>query len=209
MSNSPQELVVFLFSVFVISLSGALMPGPVFALALAKGQRNKFSGLFLSLGHGLIEIPLMVLLYAGMSRIFGLNIVQKIISISGGVMLIVMGINMFINRSQDYRLLKDSPYGSMFAGLLSTAANPYFLIWWSTIGAALVLNTRRFGIKGFILFAFTHWCCDAICYLTVSWAAFKSRRLWSLKVQSGIIGTCSVLLLFFGFWFILGAIRKF
>ena len=56
------SLLLFLIQVFVISFSGAAQPGPVTATAIALGSRDRYAGLLLALGHGIIEFPLMLLL---------------------------------------------------------------------------------------------------------------------------------------------------
>ena len=56
-------LALFLFSVIVISLSGVMMPGPLFAMTVAKSYKAPTSGALVALGHAVIEIPLMVLIY--------------------------------------------------------------------------------------------------------------------------------------------------
>ncbi|MCX7668933.1 MAG: lysine transporter LysE, partial [Anaerolineae bacterium] len=53
-----------LFSLYatfmLISLSGALSPGPLTALAIGEGARaGRWAGTRLAIGHGLVEIPLV------------------------------------------------------------------------------------------------------------------------------------------------------
>ncbi len=64
------QLALFLAGVFVISISGALMPGPVSAAALFKGRESGASGISIAIGHALIEIPLIAAISLGISRIF-------------------------------------------------------------------------------------------------------------------------------------------
>ena len=54
------SLVAFLLSVAAISLSGVLMPGPVFAVAVAKGHRSPAAGLKIAIGHGIVEFLLQL-----------------------------------------------------------------------------------------------------------------------------------------------------
>jgi threonine/homoserine/homoserine lactone efflux protein len=48
---------MFLASVLLISLSGVLMPGPLFAVTLKQAEKSKYSGVLIALGHGLVEFP--------------------------------------------------------------------------------------------------------------------------------------------------------
>jgi len=98
-------------------------------------------------------------------------------------------------------------FSAVFSGLAATSANPYFFLWWATIGSALVVNSTILGITGFLLFALTHWFCDFFWYLFVSRAVYRSRNLWNLKVHRIVFGLCSSILLVFGVWFVCSAMK--
>ena len=53
----------FLLSVVVISLSGVMMPGPLFAVTVAKSYKSQLAGMQIALGHALVEIPLILFIY--------------------------------------------------------------------------------------------------------------------------------------------------
>ena len=89
-----------LLSAVVISLSGVMMPGPMFAVTLAKSYRSPWAGTQISLGHAVIEVPLILLIYFGFARFFENNTVQLVLSILGGAMIIWMGIAMFRARAE-------------------------------------------------------------------------------------------------------------
>ena len=86
---------LFLFSVVIISLSGVMMPGPVMAVTIAKGRKSGNAGALIALGHGIIEIPLMVIIYLGFAQFFTDDAVRRLIGLIGGLMLGYMGIQMF------------------------------------------------------------------------------------------------------------------
>jgi len=85
------NLLLFLLSVIAISLSGVMTPGPMFAVTIAKGKFDENAGLYIALGHGIIEIPLIVLIYFGFSQFFTYELVKKSIGFIGGIMLLYMG----------------------------------------------------------------------------------------------------------------------
>ena len=64
------ELIALYGTVLVVSISGALSPGPVFAVNLAKSYKSPFAGTLLSLGHAVVEVPLIILIYFGFARFF-------------------------------------------------------------------------------------------------------------------------------------------
>ncbi|MBU0502945.1 MAG: LysE family transporter [Candidatus Omnitrophota bacterium] len=204
--NLNWDILFFLSSVVLISLSGVMMPGPLFAVTVVKGYKNKNSGFLISIGHGIVEIPLMILIYLGFTRLLTSDIVKIAISLSGGLMLIFMGYQMFRQRKTSFASVEDNHNNSLAAGIFTTALNPYFLLWWATIGAALILTTRKYGVMGFILFVIIHWLCDFFWCSFISLAVFKSRYLWSPKVQQTVITICAFVLLGFGGWFIYNVI---
>ncbi|MBS7628546.1 LysE family transporter, partial [Candidatus Bathyarchaeota archaeon] len=125
---------------------------------------------------------------------------------AGGLMLGIMGFQMFRLRGEVEYEGGDVKSTSIVSGVAATGANPYFFLWWATIGSALVAASRMFGFRGFILFALTHWLCDFFWYLLISRAVFKSSRFWGLKVQRMIFSVCAFTLMFFAAWFLYSAV---
>jgi len=200
------DFFIFLLSVIFISLSGVMMPGPVFTVTVAKGYKNKIAGVLIALGHGVVEFPLIFLIYFGFTWFFASSIVQKIIGFVGGLILIYMGVQTFRIRGKASEEHEGFRYGSFIAGILTTSANPYFFLWWATIGAALVMNASAFGFLGFVTFAITHWSCDILWDTFVSLTVFKSRRFWTGMVHNIVFGFCFIVLVGFGVWFIISAL---
>jgi threonine/homoserine/homoserine lactone efflux protein len=197
---------LFLISAVSISLSGVMAPGPMFAVTIAKGSRDKTAGFLISLGHGIVEFPLMFLVYFGFAAFLSSNIAHKTIGFAGGLILIYMGARLLKTHKKDSVQPSPSRHSSIVSGILATGANPYFLLWWATIGAALVVNASAFGLIGFSIFAVTHWMCDLLWNTLVSLAVFKSRRFWTNKVQSAVFIFCFAVLTAFGAFFIVSAI---
>jgi len=195
-------LILFLFTVIVISLSGVMMPGPVFAVTVTKSYKSGAAGSLVAVGHGIIEFPLMFLIYLGLSNFFELAPVQIFIGIAGGLMLIYLGVDMIRFQVDIKREKEDPSYSSIVGGLITTTANPYFFLWWATIGSALILKSTIFGTIGFILMATVHWFCDFGWYSLVSMAIHKTHHLWSRKIHRVIFTICGLMLLGFGLWFI-------
>ena len=195
-------LILFLFTVIVISLSGVMMPGPVFAVTITKSHKSGTAGSLIAVGHGIIEFPLMFLIYLGLSNFFKLTPVQIFIGLAGGLMLIYLGVDMIRFQIDNKQERQDPSYGPIVGGLITTTANPYFFLWWATIGSALILKSAMFGVIGFVLLATVHWFCDFGWYSSVSMAIYKTHHLWSKKIQKAIFTICGLMLLGFGLWFI-------
>jgi len=200
-------VLTFLLSVIVISLSGVMMPGPVFAVTIAKSYKSQFAGTQIALGHALVEIPMMLLIYFGFARFFQDEPVQLALSLLGGAVLIWLGIGMFRARARVIGMGKDLPYNSVVAGVVTTALNPFLIFWWATIGSMLIMNSLKFGTTGFALLIPTHWLCDLVWLSFISTLVYKTRSLWGRKFQEGLFITCSLLLVGFGGWFLISGLR--
>ena len=189
----------------IISLSGVLVPGPLTTVTIAKGYENKLAGCLTSFGHGVVEFPLMALIYLGLAQFFNSEEVKTVIGLIGGLALVYMGIGIIKIKREIFEESKDLAYGSITAGVIATGSNPYFFLWWGTIGAALIVNASIFGPIIFITFMIVHWLCDFLWLSFVSIAIFKSRRFLDKKLREAIFSICGLLLIAFGLWFILSA----
>jgi threonine/homoserine/homoserine lactone efflux protein len=196
-----------LLSVVVISFSGVMMPGPLFAVTLAKSYRSPWAGALISLGHAVVEVPLILLIYFGLARFFEYDPVQLGLSVIGGGMVIWLGIGMFRARIGVVRRGKDLPYSAFTAGILTSGLNPLFLLWWVTIGSLLVMKILEFGLGGLSVFIAVHWLIDLIWLSFVSVLVYKTRSLWGEKFQEWVFIASSLLLVGFGIWFIVSGIR--
>lgn len=201
-------LLLFLIQVLIISCSGAMQPGPVTAAAIGMGARNRWAGALLAIGHGIIEFPLMVLIIRGLGKYFKLQKVQIAIGLAGGVFLLLMAIQGLLSlKSQannKHRALTNEP---ILAGIILSIGNPYFLIWWATVGLALATQAAQWGIWAFALFALAHWSVDLIWLQILSWASFEGSVLLGPRRQRIVLMICSLALLVFGLFFIYNAGR--
>jgi len=202
-------LVGFLLSVAFISLSGVMMPGPVFAVTVAKGHRSPYAGAQVAVGHGIIEFPLMFLVYYGFAGFLKRQPVQMAIGIVGGLMLVWMGYGMIRSRQEQTAMEANSRSllrGPIAAGVATTAANPYFFLWWATVGALLISRSLTFGLTGFLLLTMTHWLCDLGWDTLVSFLTYRSRSLWTPLVHRVVFTACGLTLAGFGIYFAISAL---
>jgi len=198
---------LFLLTVAGISLSGVMMPGPVLAATIARSWKSKFAGSFVAIGHGIVEIPLILLIYFGFYHFFQNQLVKAILGLSGGVVLIYMGKNIFNLKKNIKARLNDPPSsGATVIGVITSLFNPYFILWWITVGVTLISRSVVFGFLGLVLFILVHWLCDFFWYSGVSVAVHNSGKVWGEKVQLVLAGISSLLLLAFGVWFIISSL---
>ncbi|MCD6568424.1 MAG: LysE family transporter [Dehalococcoidia bacterium] len=205
MANVETSLGLFLLSAAAISLTGVILPGPMTAATIAKGYGYKHAGALIAMGHAVVEIPLMVVLYFGLARFLGSARVVDVIYVAGGLALFYLGFRMFRSRSAEVGGMKGLPSSSLVTGIVLTGGNPGFYVWWATIGMALIAGAGEFGLVGFFLFIVVHWSMDLIWSEFLSVATFRSRKWWSHKVQKIIFTVCALVLVGFGATFTLSA----
>ena len=199
------EILVFFGFAIVISFSGVMTPGPVFAATVAKGYTDEKAGIKIALGHGLIEFPLMALIILSLGYVFKDPNVKLGIGLVGGLLLIFLGLLMIRSRREMTEAAKDDTrYGTIVTGALTTSANPYFFLWWATVGALLISNAQEFGAIVVLIFAVVHWSCDLVWYSFTSFAVFKTRHLWTPLVHEIVFFICGALMIGFGIYFIIG-----
>jgi len=196
-----------LLSVVVISFSGVMMPGPMTAVTLAKSYKSPWAGVWIALGHAVIEVPLILLIYFGFAQFFQISIVRLALSVAGSGMIIWLGISMFRARTGVVRQGKDLPYNAFTAGILTSGFNPFFLVWWATIGSMLIMRILEFGTMGLIIFIIVHWLCDLVWLTLVSNVIYRTHTFWRPKVQEWLFISCSLLLVGFGIWFLISGIQ--
>ncbi len=200
-------MIPFLSSVAVISLSGVMMPGPMFAVAVTRSYRSQFAGTKMALGHAIVEIPLMLLIYFGLAQFFDEKPVQIALYLVGGSILVWMGASMFRKRNQSVNKARDLPYNSVLAGVITSAANPLFFLWWAVVGSMLIMKSLSFGLTGFVLLITVHLLCDFGWLSFISVIIHRTKSMWRKKIQEGLFITCSFLLIGFGAWFLSSGIR--
>jgi threonine/homoserine/homoserine lactone efflux protein len=189
-------------------MSGVLMPGPIMAFTVAQGSRKPFAGSLVAIGHGVVELPLAALIYLGVGVLFQKDAVTVAIGILGGGVLLWMAIEMLRNYRRAEISGQERDLNSFVAGILLTAGNPYFLIWWATVGATLILRSIEFGVAGLVLMTVIHWSCDLVWFQSLSWLSFQGGRFFGKKLQMAIFIMCGLAMLYFGLYFIGDAVVR-
>ena len=199
-------LILFLASVVVISLSGVIVPGPLLAVTIAKGPEGPHAGLWIGLGHGIVEMPLIAMIALGFGAYFSSRPFTLVIGALGGAMLVYLGAGIVRARGELTAGAVKLPYRAVPSGALATLMNPYFFVWWATIGAALVVKAAAWGVSGLVLFGLVHWSCDIGWYWLVTVALARGNS-GSGRLPRGIYFFAGVLLVGFGLWFLWGTLR--
>jgi threonine/homoserine/homoserine lactone efflux protein len=199
-------------SSFIIALSGAMMPGPLLTATISESsQRGFIMGPLLIVGHGILELALVIALLLGLAPFLQHSAVFVTTALAGAVILICMAFGMF-RSLPTLRLQWDnknpSRHHPFVSGLLMSAANPYWTIWWATIGLGYILYSWRFGLWGVAFFFAGHILADLVWYSIVAAAVAGGRRFLTDRIYRGLIACCAVFLVLFAGYFAYAGFRK-
>ena len=127
------------------------------------------------------------------------------LGVGGGVLLIVMGIQMAwtaraaaddaLQRKADPR---SAVRGPVLAGILMSLSNPYWALWWATIGLNYVALALKSGVLGLASFYSGHITADLAWYSLVSAAVASGRRLCPRAAYVALIVACGLALVALG-----------
>ena len=206
------ELITIFVSSFIIAFSGAMMPGPLLTATISESsQRGFVAGPLLIAGHGILEIILLTALVLGLAPFLQRSDVFTVVAIAGGVILLWMALGMFralptltlslnAGKTKSGSLIKN--------GAILSIANPYWIVWWATIGFGYVIYSWSFGISGLIFFFTGHILADFVWYSAVSAAVGKGRHLFTDGFYRWVMGTCAVVLILFACYFFYAGVQK-
>ncbi len=189
---------------FLIGLTGALAPGPTLIATIRSSLCIGWTGgPRVTLGHIISEMGIVVLIAAGVSSLH--ESFRPLIAGVGGVALILFGaMTLYGARGATIstHIVSESSKGPVIAGLVTSLSNPYFWIWWFSVGNALLLSSLNQGIMGLIAFISGHWAADLLWFTLVSVSIHRSCTLMSDRMYQGVLFLCGTLLILFGIWFL-------
>jgi threonine/homoserine/homoserine lactone efflux protein len=214
--NFATPAAIFLSS-FIIALSGALMPGPLLAVTVRDTARQGFvAAPLLILGHGVLEAGLLALILLGLAEWVRGEVATTVIALAGGAMLLWMAVGMArevrtIGLDLSGRENKRKPgentigrgefFRPVLSGVVASISNPYWTIWWATIGLGYLVIARKLGAAGVALFFAGHILADAVWYLFIGFAVSTGRNRFTDGIYRWIVGSCALFLFFFALTF--------
>lgn len=92
--------------------------------------------------------------------------------------------------------------GTAVAGMVASVSNPYWVLWWASIGAAYVASGMKYGPIGPVTFFVGHIAADTAWYVLVSLAVATGARFLNDKVYRGVLYVCGAFLFLFGVYFL-------
>lgn len=202
---------VFLTS-FMLAFSGAMMPGPLLTATISESaRRGGLTGPLLILGHSLLELLMVIALLLGLAPFLTRDAVFAAIALTGAGILFVMAARMFRSLpalSIDWGAHQEHSGPLFSTGIILSLSNPYWTIWWATIGLGYLLSCRSLGLAGVAAFFCGHIAGDFIWYTAVSVLVSKGRHLMSDRVYRGLIGLCAAFLACFAGYFVYAGVQR-
>jgi threonine/homoserine/homoserine lactone efflux protein len=212
-------LVLLFAAAFATALSGALMPGPVLFVTLRHSAAGgRWAGPLVVAGHALVEVPLVAAVVLGLRERLQRDAFLGTVGLAGGAVLIVMSAAMLLSLRtlhlpgpEEARAVRvPGPAAVVAAGAATSLSNPYFYLWWATIGMGLLARAAPYALLGYAVFYTGHVLADLGWYSAVAESVHRGRKALSDHAYRVLVGVLAVCLAGFAVWFAWGgAVRLF
>lgn len=201
---------------FLVGLSGAMMPGPLLTITIAESSRRGFmAGPLAVSGHAFAELVLTVALAAGLGNFLSRAPVMGAVGLSGGAVLLLMGygiVKAALNPATSLMLASGTPpgksrLGPAVAGVAASISNPYWLLWWATLGASYLAFSRRLGFAGLTSFFVGHIASDFVWFSVVSLVVVTGSRAISDRVYRWVLALLGLFLMGLAVFFAVSGVK--
>ena len=207
------SLITIFFTSLVIAFSGAMMPGPLLTVTISEStRRGSATGPLLIAGHAVLELLLVLGLLFGLGPVLKNDIFFIVIAFLGGIIMLWMAWGMF----RSLPTLTVSPQSVVpmkknlvLTGALMSLANPYWLIWWATIGIGYIVLSQKMGFWGVAFFYVGHIAGDLIWYSAISFTISKGKKLFTDQVYRGLIAVCGTFLVGYAIYLVFSGFSSF
>jgi len=200
---------------WLIGFSGAAMPGPVTALIVTETTKLGFiAGPLITIGHVLLELVMVGALFFGLRDVLNQNWVAGGIGIVGGLVLLWLGFDIVksawlgrvsLNLTQATRPRNESRH-PILGGVIITIFNPYWFVWWATVGAAYLVTFRAFGWAGIAAFYLGHTLADWVWNDFIAFVVSSGRRVLSERAYRAILIACGMFMIAMSVYFVTSGI---
>ena len=210
------DLPDFVITVIVVTASGALAPGPLFFGLLMRGSKNGAkAGFSCAIGHMLVEFPLVLALALGLLVAASQPTIKYIISMVGGIGLICFGTTQICGTIKNKPELDNTPdtqtlaNSSVVLGIALTGLNPYFILWWLTIGSVLIVQALAFAaIAGVLIMYAAHVWMDYAYLTTIAHLGKRGKAIIGSRYYKFVLIAFGLILVYYGSTFILNILSR-
>jgi len=202
---------------FLAGFSGAIVPGPLFALTINQALLSGWSaGLWLITGHMLSELSLVLLLRFGLGELLKRPRVTRVIALVGGLVLLYFAWDMMQTARLGIQVTGNAGVTTALSipmligrGFLLTIVNPYWYLWWATAGVGLIAaQVEKYGAHAWSAFYIGHSLADYVWYLGVSLLIAGVGAFLTPTVHRGLIFVCGCGIALLGLLFLLHPVRE-
>lgn len=208
------DFVDFGAQVIAVSASGVLAPGPLFFTNILYGTRQGArAGLKVACGHTVVELPLIVLLAAGLFASTAAFQYAGTIGLVGGLGILGFAGLQIVSVIRKKTAQAGPPLAGnkspFIAGIALSAFNPFFLVWWFTVGLKLIADSATFGLAAgiAILFALHIWM-DYAWLAGTAYLASKGSSVLKPKYYSLLLVGLAAVPAYYGISFVLQAVYQ-
>ncbi|MDP9304725.1 MAG: LysE family translocator [Thermoproteota archaeon] len=214
--GSSMTLVEMGFQIILVSVSGVFSPGPLLFANLALSKYGGFwSGIKIAIGHTIIELPVIILLSLPFGVFSPVNMtfsIMKIINFIAGAFLIVFAILYVVrtiraNGSPHSAINSSRIENPYLAGIMFTSLNPFFIVWWTTVGIKLISDSISLlgDLAGIAFLFFVHIWMDYAWLGLSSYLASRGFNIIRSEYHKYITILLTVPLFYYGINFVLSS----
>lgn len=201
-----EQLLGYAIVVIVISSSGVMSPGPLFAANIFYGLKGGAkSGLKIAYGHTIVELPLVIFLGIGVFSLETFPEFRTYITIIGALGLFVFaGIQLKSIFKNKLETINEPKHGPFLTGIILSALNPFFIIWWLTIGFKLISDSLIFwSFWGILIMFLLHIWMDYVWLSSTALVASRVSKILSNRSFKFLLVSLSMVLIYFGITFLI------
>ena len=232
------DLILLFIEWFLIGFTGAIVPGSVLVMIInVTGNQGWQSAELAIVGHAVLEMVFVVLLVLGLSPFLLLPEVQFWLPLLGGTVLVVLGSRAIIETLRSHKpSVLDEPSSlttknivipedqkkpqkrslPLALGIATSIANPYFVIWWATIGATFITRFLPYFppvpfviLPTALLISVSHSSTDFIWYTVVIIGLVKGRQFLGARYYTFLVFVSGVIMAYLGATYLIQPLSSF
>ena len=198
---------------FVVGLSGAMSPGPYLTVTITRTLRKgPMSASLMLVGHALLEAALLVGFAFGLQYFLQRPSVALALALAGGAVLLWMGYGLLASALRgtaaagldgaEAAVTPGRSLGAVAHGAVVSLSNPWWTLWWATIGVKLAADGLAIGAVGVLAFFIGHQLADVSWYGFIISVVHRGRGRLTDRAYGIVIGVLGLALLYMGLRFV-------
>jgi threonine/homoserine/homoserine lactone efflux protein len=164
------------------------------------------------LGYIVSGSVLLIGFALGLQHFLQRSAVAAVLAVAGGSVLLWMGYGLVTGAlrgsvaadlaGDETGRMSDHPLGAVAHGAVVSLSNPYWTLWWATIGVKLAADGLAIGAVGVLAFFAGHQLADVSWYGFVISVVHRGKGLLTPRVYCTVMGVLGAVLLYMGVRFV-------